>query len=190
MAESSSVMVQRCLDRLRAGDGEANADLFKGAGDRLRRLAVRMLDGSAKVGRWEQADDVLQNALLRLHRALGEVQPATVRDFFHFASVQIRRELIDLARHYYGVEGVGANHASNVGDSRSGAFAPTMAHSDSNDPSRLLLWTEFHEQINALPDDDREAFELLWYQGLNQAEAAELLGVSVRTLQRRWTSAC
>jgi DNA-directed RNA polymerase specialized sigma24 family protein len=30
---------------------------------------------------------------------------------------------------------------------------------------------------------------LLWYQGLSQAEAAELLQVSERTIKRRWMSA-
>ena len=30
---------------------------------------------------------------------------------------------------------------------------------------------------------------MLWYQGLTQAEAAELLGVSSRTVKRRWQTA-
>ena len=29
-------------------------------------------------------------------------------------------------------------------------------------------------------------FDLLWYQGLTQAEAAQALGVPERTLRRRW----
>jgi DNA-directed RNA polymerase specialized sigma24 family protein len=33
-------------------------------------------------------------------------------------------------------------------------------------------------------------FDMLWYQGLTQAEAAALLQVSERTLQRRWRAAC
>ena len=59
----------------------------------------------------------------------------------------------------------------------------------SPEPSRLAAWTEFHEQIGALPDEEREVFDLLWYQGLSQAEAAELLGVSERTVKRRWQTA-
>src|SRR5262249_22104976 len=53
------------------------------------------------------------------------------------------------------------------------------------EPSRLAAWSEFHEQIGALPDEEREVFDLLWYQGLSQAEAAELLEVSGRTVKRR-----
>ena len=40
-----------------------------------------------------------------------------------------------------------------------------------------------------LPDDLRAAFDLLWYQGLTQAEAAELLGVAVPTVKLRWMKA-
>ena len=32
-------------------------------------------------------------------------------------------------------------------------------------------------------------FDLLWYQGMSQAEAAASLGVSERTVNRRWLSA-
>jgi RNA polymerase sigma factor (sigma-70 family) len=59
----------------------------------------------------------------------------------------------------------------------------------SHEPSRLAIWGEFHQQIGAMPDEGREVFELLWYQELSQAEAAELLGVSERTIKRRWQSA-
>jgi RNA polymerase sigma-70 factor (ECF subfamily) len=41
------------------------------------------------------------------------------------------------------------------------------------------------EAIERLPDEEREVFDLLRIQGLTQPEAAELLGVSVRTVQRR-----
>ena len=45
------------------------------------------------------------------------------------------------------------------------------------------------EAIEGLPEEEREVFDLLWYQGLTQAEAAGLLHVNVRTLKRRWLSA-
>jgi RNA polymerase sigma-70 factor (ECF subfamily) len=41
------------------------------------------------------------------------------------------------------------------------------------------------EAIDGLPDDEREAFDLVRIQGLTHAEAAELLGVAPRTVQRR-----
>lgn len=45
-------------------------------------------------------------------------------------------------------------------------------------------------QIGALPDDQREVFDLIWYQGVTHAEAATLLHVSEKTIQRRWQAAC
>ena len=40
-----------------------------------------------------------------------------------------------------------------------------------------------------MPDAEREVFDLLWYQGLSQAEAAALLGVTERVVRYRWRSA-
>jgi RNA polymerase sigma-70 factor (ECF subfamily) len=39
--------------------------------------------------------------------------------------------------------------------------------------------------IEGLPDEEREAFELVRIQGLSYAEAAEVTGVSTKTVQRR-----
>ena len=65
--------------------------------------------------RWSETDDVLQNAMLRLHRSLAEIQPECPSQFYGLAATQIRRELIDLARHYYGAQGIGARHHTDGG---------------------------------------------------------------------------
>ena len=39
--------------------------------------------------------------------------------------------------------------------------------------------------IAKLPEAEGEAFDLVWLQGLTQAEAAQLLGVSAATVNRR-----
>ena len=41
------------------------------------------------------------------------------------------------------------------------------------------------EAIEGLPAEDREVFDLVRIQGLSQPEAAEVLGVSPKTVQRR-----
>ena len=41
----------------------------------------------------------------------------------------------------------------------------------------------------SLEDEDREIFDLLWYQGLTQVEAARILGLSERQVNRRWMAA-
>jgi RNA polymerase sigma-70 factor (ECF subfamily) len=41
------------------------------------------------------------------------------------------------------------------------------------------------EAIEALPADEREAFDLVRIQGMTQAEAAAVLGVAPKTVKRR-----
>lgn len=175
-----------CLDRLRGGDRAAREEMLRHVQERLQRLTRKMLRGFPGVHRWEQTDDVLQNALVRLLRALEQVTPASPREFFALVTEQLRRELIDLARRYYGPQGLGANHATNL----TGPEHPGQEPGDlSHEPGALALWTELHEQVAALPEEEREVVSLLFYQELPQAEAAAVLGVTVRTVQRRWQAA-
>jgi RNA polymerase sigma factor (sigma-70 family) len=186
----SSTQIQLGLDRLRAGDETARDELMKIAYKRLIRLARRMLNHYPGVKRWEQTDDVLQNAALRLCKSLSDVKPTTARSFINLAAVQIRRELIDLARHYDGPEGPGRHHASRGGSAVPGGTPDLLdPGTDTDDPAGLAAWTEFHEQVEALPGEERETFNLLWYQGLRQAEAAAVLGVTERVVRYRWRSA-
>ncbi len=183
--------VQGCIERLRLGDESARGALLGCAGERLTRLARKMLRDYPGVARWEQTDDVAQNALIRLDRALKAVAPPSARDFFRLAAAQIRRELIDLARHYYGPQGAGAHHSTQGGRDGSGDAAPMAeaAPETTYDPGRLAAWAEFHDAVGALAEADRELFDLLWYQGLTQAEAAAILGVTERTVNSRWLAA-
>jgi RNA polymerase sigma-70 factor (ECF subfamily) len=174
------------LDRIQAGDLSAREELLGAFRVQLEALARRMLRRFPAVARWEQTSDVLQNALLRLMRALPEVMPASRARFFGLAAEQMRRELLDLARHYQGPLGLGAHHASwpPAGESQ-----PPEPADHSDDPEDLERWLAFHEGVAQLPEAEREAVDLLFYHGLNQEDAAALLGVSVRTLQRRWKDA-
>jgi RNA polymerase sigma factor (sigma-70 family) len=185
MADSNThaSLMQQWLPRAVAGDEAALDELLRHCGDRLTLLTRRMLGDFQRVRRWAETDDVLQSALIRLIHAVRSVKPQTQRDFLALAALQIRRELIDLARRCYGPHGIGANHDSQPKDA---ALDPSDA---THEPSALAQWTELHEQIGALPDEEREIVGLLFYQGLSQAEAAELVGISLRTVQRRWHDA-
>jgi RNA polymerase sigma-70 factor (ECF subfamily) len=185
---TDTLELQTYLDKMRAGDAAARDELLRRAGGRLERLTRKMLRDFPGVKRWEQTDDVLQNALVRLLRALKEIEPASVREFLALTALQIRRELVDLARHYGGPLGPGAHHAT-----RAGLENPERPLEEKPDPAPeagvLDGWHEFHSQVDRLPAPEREVVDLLFYQGLPQAEAAALLKVTVRTVQRRWQAA-
>ena len=187
---SQSATIEMWIDRLKAGDEQACRELLNCACERLTRLTSKMLKGFARVRRWEQTDDVVQNALMRLYRSLADVQPASAVEFYRLAALNIRRELLDLTKHYYGPQGLGANYVStDTGPVPSGIGPAYDRPAADDDPNDLEAWTAFHEQVENLPAEEKEVFDLLWYQGVSQAQAAGLLTVSERTIKRRWASA-
>lgn len=186
-ANADTGQLQNCIERLRQGHAGAGDELIRHACARLQRLARKMLRGFPSVKRWEDTDDVFQNAAVRLCKALQDAPPTDVRGFFGLAALLIRRELLDLSRHHYGPQGGGANHASH--ENRDGSGGAVEKSDITYEPAALARMTELHRQIDGLPTDEREVFDLLWYQELPQAEAAALVGVSVPTIKRRWLSA-
>jgi RNA polymerase sigma factor (sigma-70 family) len=175
-------------ERMQRGDAAAREELLNRACRQLEHMTRKMLKGYPGVHRWAQTDDVLQSALLRLLRALKEVQPASTREFFRLAATQVRRELLDLARHYFGPRGHGANHASGAASDASTPGPPDPADTRA-DPGRLAVYQELHEQIDTLPAEERETVVLRVYQGMSEPEIAALLGVTVRSIQNYWRRA-
>src|SRR3954465_1284245 len=136
----SATGLRHCLSRVRGGDAAALNELILLAGKRLELLTHRMLRDFPRVRRWAQTDDVLQNALVRLCRALESVSPADVREFYALATTQIRRELLDLARHYGGPENAAAHHESWAAEP--GEERRERDHSDAtHDPAALADWS-------------------------------------------------
>jgi RNA polymerase sigma factor (sigma-70 family) len=184
--------LQNCLDRLRIGDVAAREDLLRRSQERLLTLTRRMLAGFPHVKRFEQTDDVLQNVFLRLAKMLDQMAVVSVGDYLRLAATNIRRELIDLARHYYGPRGLGANLVQLAPGMLEDFPRAMVEHSPAKGRTRALTladWTEFHEQVAQLQEEDREVFDLLWYEGLTRDEVAALLGLSLSTVKRRWLSA-
>jgi RNA polymerase sigma-70 factor (ECF subfamily) len=171
---------------------EAIGALVERSCERLRSLTRRMLHGQySALRRWEDTNDVLQQAMLRLLRSLKRLNPQSDREFYQLAARQIRWELIDLCRRHFGPEGIGTNYDTAYGVKRadpSSKYEREPADATSG-PDTLLGWAEFHEQVETLPQDEREIFDLLWYQQLSQQNAADVLGVSLRTVKRRWQRA-
>ena len=112
----------------------------------------------------------------RLLKALREARPATVRQFFALAGQHTRWELNDLARRLDRQP-----RAGEVVDDL--VPAPASSASGLSPDGRRMI-----EAIDALPADEREAFDLVRIQGMTQAEAAAVLGVSTMTVNRRLNS--
>lgn len=175
------------LERMKGGDGAARDELIRAFQTRLEHLAGKMLRKYPGVGRWVEVGDVLQGSLLRLLRALESVQPDSTRAFFGLAAEQMRRELLDLARHFYGPHGLGANHDSVGADPE--ASRPGLEPTDPGDDADLERWCRFHEEVTRLPAQEREVVGLVYYHGWTQSQVAELFQVNVRTVRRWWESA-
>lgn len=192
--DSQTTGVEQLLERLKNGEHSAREELIACASQRLFNLTRSIKRGFHQVNRWEQTDDIFQRSLIKLHRALGEVEIRDSRHFFRLAATHIRRQLIDLARHYGGPEGIGANHATQIAGNPDQSQVPLHGAYDAVDaevetPAELAQWCELHAAIESLPDELRETVELLFYHGLSQDDAAQLMGVGVRTVKRYWRSA-
>lgn len=182
------------LTLLAAGDTCARDRIIELCHGRLRDLSSRLLGKFAKVRRWDDTDDVAQNAALRLYRALGDTVPDSPRGLMGLLATQIQRELIDLARKHSGPMSYAANHGTNVRDGSQGDIflvdeAADGPQGENDEEIPLERWESFHGAVEALPEGHREVFKLIWYLGVDQNTAAETLGISRRTLQRRWQEA-
>ncbi len=185
---ANTTTLQRLLDDASLQKAEVYAELLLRACDRLRVLAGKWLRGFHGLQRWVETDDILQQALLRLHRSLQEVRPSTVGQFFALAGLQMRRELHDLHRHHFGTEGVGANHHTDgCGKAADDVNGPLLAVADGADMP--VGWDRFHDLVESLPDDERAVVDCLFVSELTQEETAQVLDVSLRTVKRRWQSA-
>jgi RNA polymerase sigma factor (sigma-70 family) len=182
-----------CLDRLTAGDDSAREQLLEICDRRLRELASRLLGKFSKVRRQDDTDDVAQNAALRLYRALQETVPKSPRGLMGLMSVQIQRELIDLARKHAGPMSYAANHGTNVQPgTSSGVFFVDQVQDNGDETDEeipLARWESFHRAVESLPEEHREVFKLVWYLGADRETAAKALGMSIRTVGRRWQEA-
>lgn len=171
------------LERLAAGDLSARDRILELSIDRLRLLARRMLGRFPAVRRWDETDDVLSRVLLRLHRTLGALRPASSRSLMALAVTALKRELLDLARHHAGPRSFAANH-----DTRAGRGPEPVAHVPV-EAEPLDRWTAFHEAIAGLPRAEREVFGLVWYLGADQRTVASVTGCCERTVKTRWRAA-
>ena len=176
---STTAVVQRYLDAL-PGDTRAEPivrELLDRAVHRLERLCASMLHRSyprltGPPTNLETAE-LLGGVVEGLLKAMHSVRPQTVRQFFALANQHMRWQLNDMARRL--------DERPAAVELREGLVpAPDRSDSGLTPDGRRML-----EAIDNLPEDEREVFGLVRLQGLTHVEAAEVLDVSVKTVQRR-----
>jgi RNA polymerase sigma-70 factor (ECF subfamily) len=180
--EQTSAVVQRYLDEL---DGDSSAEpvvraLLDRAVRRLHNLCAALLHRSyPRLTRPPlnlHTDEMLGAVVERLLKALRQARPVTARQFFVLACRHTRWELNDLARRL---------DAQTPSPDVDNGLVPAPADSGSSlSPVERRIFTA----IDALPDAEREAFDLVRIQGMTQAEAAAVLGMSAMTVNRRLNS--
>lgn len=177
--QRTTVAVQACLDELAAGAPSAPVvkALLDRSVERLHTLCSALLLRSySRLMRPPvnlRSDELLSAVVERLIKAMREVRPQNVRQFFGLANRHIRWELNDMARRL-------DEQSAALELQVSAVAAPETSGSMIGVATRRML-----DAIESLPDEEREAFELLRVQGLSYSETAEVLQVSESTLRRR-----
>jgi RNA polymerase sigma-70 factor (ECF subfamily) len=177
--EHTTAVVQRYLDEL-AQDSPAEPvvrALLDRAVRRLHLLCATLLYRSyprlTQPPLNLQADELLGAVTERLLKALRAARPGNVRQFFGLANQHMRWELNDLARRL-------DEQPAAVELSEGLVPAPASSGSGLSPDGRRMLAV-----IGDLPEDEREAFDLVRVQGMTQVDAAQILGVSTATVKRR-----
>jgi RNA polymerase sigma factor (sigma-70 family) len=178
--EPTTVVIQRYLDAL-PGDTAAEPlirELLERAVGRLRQLCSTLLYQSyPRLTRPPvnlETDELLGGVVAGLLTAMRTVRPPTVRQFFGLAAQHMRWQLNDLARRLDERPAAAALPEAGV------AAQPSSTASGLTPDGRRMLGV-----IEGLPEVEREVFDLVGIQALTHAEAAAVVGVSEKTVQRR-----
>jgi len=177
--QRTTASVQRYLVAL-AGDDDPDPivrALLARAASRLQGLCTNMLRRRytrlARAPYNVQDEEMLSLLVERLLKAMRQTKPSTVRGFFALASKHLRWELNEFARQLDRRPTVSPLTDDVPADT------PSQASTEAAGVGQIL------EAIEQLPEELREVFSLVHIQGLTHAEAADVLGVSTKTVQRR-----
>jgi RNA polymerase sigma factor (TIGR02999 family) len=163
------------LDRWRLGDAAAANQLMELVYGELHRIAAREMRRE-RPGHTLQTTAVLHELCLRI---FGGSPPAW-KDRAHFyasAAKQLRRVLVDHARRSHSAKRGGQVVKLSLGEFDVGSLGPD---------GRLLALNEALTKLEELDTRAAKVVELRFFGGLDEADAAEVLGISVATLKRDW----
>ena len=164
--------------RARAGDTAAASELTAAVYPELRRLARRYLLSERK-DHTLQTTELIHEAWLRLFGSAA----VAVNDRNHLVALmatQMRRALVDYARHRNAAKGPGAGIRVSLA-----ATDGVLAQPDED----VLAIDDALTALEAVDARASKVVELRFFAGLLEVEAADALGISITTLKRDWAFA-
>lgn len=163
------------LRRIADGDPAAEADLYATCYAELRARAGAIM-GRSPAGTL-QATALVHEAWLRLSPLTGSFEDR--RHFLRTATRAMRCVLVDFAR-------------ARVADKRGGGARREDLRDDAaseDGPSwRMVALGDALEELEREDPQTARVVHLRVFAGLGHAEIAELLGVTVRTVERHWAA--
>ena len=171
--------VTQLLSAIDAGDPKAADQLLPLVYEELRRLAAAKM-AHEKAGQTLQATALVHEAWLRLAGTEEQKAWNSRGHFFGAAAEAMRRILVDRAR-----QKARARHGGEL--ERVDLEHVTVATGDSDDT--VLAIHEALEKLALESPQKAEIVNLRYFTGLEHAEIAEVLGVSVPTVRRHWAYA-
>jgi RNA polymerase sigma factor (TIGR02999 family) len=168
--------ITQILNAIDAGDPQAANQLLPLVYDELRKLATVKM-AQERPDHSLDATALVHEAYLRL---VGDQRFDNRDHFFAAAAEAMRRILIESARRNASLRHGGVHERRDVSDSS--LVAPEMS-------DELLA---LDEALSLLAQADAEAAELVklrYFAGLTAAQAADAIGISLRSAERMWTFA-
>lgn len=172
---TDSHLLTGLLTRWAAGDRAALDELTPAVYDELRRLARGQLRGE-RAGHTLDPTALVHEAFLRL----GDYDRISWQDrahFFSIASMTMRRVLVDYARRRRAAKRGGSAVAVTLAESRTPG--------DSVDVDLIAL-DEALSQLGQQDPRQCRVVEMRYFGGLTHEEIAEMLDVSLATVNRDW----
>jgi RNA polymerase sigma factor (TIGR02999 family) len=162
-----------------AGEPEACEKLLPLVYDELRRVAARQL-ARENPGHTLQATALVHEAYLRLVTPGRDEPWANRRHFFAAAAEAMRRILVESARRKRRLRHGGEAERIDFDEE---AIPVAEPHAD------ILALNEAVEQFAAEEPQKAELVKLRFFAGLEEQEAADVLGISRTTAARHWAYA-
>ena len=170
--------VTQILQSIEQGDPKAADELLPLVYDELRKLAGAKMAGEAP-NQTLQPTALVHEAWLRLV-GNGEAKFANRSHFFAVAAEAMRRILIDKARHKRAVRHGGDHQRVDLEDLEVAAIA---------DDDEILAVHDAIDKLAAQNKVEAEVVKLRYFVGMTIDEAAQVLGISVRTADSYWAHA-